>query len=77
MMGLILTLFMIVFAMFGWLKLDINAMRAEFRAAMAAFRRPLWRFLYATKTPEKPCAFQLPKPVSGQTCPCKLFMGDG
>ena len=35
------------------------------------------RFLLFTKMPEKPCAFQVPKPVSGQTYPCKPFMGEG
>ena len=29
------------------------------------------------KMQEKPRAFQVPKPVSGQTCPCKPFMREG
>ena len=35
------------------------------------------RFLYASKMPEKPRAFQVPRPVSGQTYPCKPLMGEG
>ena len=35
------------------------------------------RFFAARKDAGKPRAFQVPQPVSGQTCPCKPFMGEG
>ena len=48
--GLMLTMFMIIVDMFGWLRLDMNAMRAELRADNNALRTELRADISALRT---------------------------